>query len=149
MNTELLTRVGETIVEHSRQFDMTHWYWTGENTPRCGTIACIAGWGIALSNQITPLEAARLFTENFGTDSAPRCVGVLAGFSIERKAQIVFDISRKQADRLFFMSAWPIDFRVRYTDELDRVKQAQIAKERIEFFIKTNGTDIDETVSTS
>jgi hypothetical protein len=139
MNIELLTRVAETIVQRAEQFDMCFWYETHTGVPMCGTTACIAGWGIALKGNLTPLEAARIFDSNFGQRGVLRDVVNSHGDNVIAKASAAFDINLSEAQRLFFVSNWPESFKLDYMDGYKRARQALVAKARIEHFIETQG----------
>lgn len=49
-----------------------------------------------------------------------------------------------EATRLFYLGDWPDDLAVRYLHAGDAVDAAQIAAQRIDFFIETSGTDDGE-----
>ena len=50
-------------------------------------------------------------------------------------------INDDQAYRLFHIEAWPQEFRLRSQTAKNDKEKAKIAVERIDVFIKTNGTD--------
>lgn len=47
MNAKLLRAVLTQIEDHPKQFDMSVW---GETERSCGTVACLAGWALILSD---------------------------------------------------------------------------------------------------
>lgn len=74
MNTRLLHKVQKAILAEPRQFNMDTWFsyfdCEGKPPPGCGTAACIGGWAIALSKNLTPRvlgltvgQADRLFVK--------------------------------------------------------------------------------------
>lgn len=48
INTELLERVMQHILDHPEQHDQTSW---GHKEPHCGTAACFAGWTVILAGE--------------------------------------------------------------------------------------------------
>jgi hypothetical protein len=87
MNTELLLKVKEAILDSPERFDMSEWYdgrlgWCSTSPgkilndmtdPACGTVACLAGWCVAISE--TPvrtreeIEGAAWDALNIASDS--------------------------------------------------------------------------------
>jgi hypothetical protein len=82
--------------------------------PKCGTVACIAGWMVLLAD---------------GKKS------YLTAPEIQARAE---EILGKDADRrLFGTHAWPDNFKDRYDNAKTRRGKALAAAARIEHFIKT------------
>jgi hypothetical protein len=132
INVELLEQVKQHILMEPRRLDMGLWSHNcdpdnPDNSP-CGTTACIGGWAIILAGEKEG---------GWPGGQAARLLG----------------LSKEQASLLFHVSYWPDEYRLRYRDIQEsevpipnsRALKAQIVAERIDFFIKTNGTDrLDE-----
>jgi len=91
--------------------------------PSCGTVGCIAGWVCIL--------------EGF------QAMEKLGSLSIPIKATQLLQISVREADHLFYVTGWPSPFREQYIEGPTKTakQRAKIVADRIDFFIKTNGTD--------
>ena len=124
MNKKLLLRVKAQILAEPKQFIMGTWYtnfpdifdgdlWEGVKVPNCGTAACIAGWIVALHNNIKLNKAIG----GHGT------------------AAMYLNIRRYEANRLFYVENWPGDLRARWDNAKSLEERAQIAAERIDRFI--------------
>lgn len=101
------------------------------NIPPCGTVGCICGWGLALTTKLRGNALNRKITKLRSGDKL-----------IPRGSMKLFGITRDQADRLFMPGDWPVEFR----DKLRKYnfgtkRYAKAVCDRIDFFIKTNGTD--------
>lgn len=132
MNIQLLLQVKEQILKEPLQFRMENWFSDVSPffIPNCGTTACIGGWAVAILKQITPREAA---LENGVTD-----------FSRNAAARYALLLTEAQAERLFYRTSWPDRFRDDYLwarHNQDMTKAAQVAAERIDHFIATNGNE--------
>lgn len=125
MNTELLMEVRQRILDEPRQFDMDVFFESHADIPNCGTAACIAGWAIALSEKTTPKEAKN---RNFSLDYEILAVRALR-------------IDFHQANRLFYVGTWPAEFQSRFRMSVESDERAQVAAERIDHFIKTEGAE--------
>lgn len=132
INVELLERVKAHILEEPTRFDMGDFVIQGEYLenfaanfgrpiPPCGTIACIAGWAVLLSE---------------GQTSG-------AGSDVQAEAEALLGLSVEQRERLFYTSNWPKKFNEAYRDAEDvRLPAAALAAaRRIDHFIKTNGAE--------
>jgi|GEM_PF-6633598 hypothetical protein len=134
MNTRLLRKVAKHIAEEPKRFVMGAWILRKhgdskivemENVdgkeiwdfPKCGTAACINGWGHILVNK------------EFRTEGA-----FISGAEL-------FDISVPQAERLFRVIDWPEKFRNRFRRGKTPAARAKVAVARIEHFIKTKGAE--------
>lgn len=114
---KLLRRVQKHIKEEKNRWS---WSWGFESTESpCGTKACIGGWTVILSH--SEKEIQRLTNENR--------LWTLLGCSTD--ARDILGLDQDQANRLFFQ--WPEQF---------WGLEASDAVKRIDFFIKTDGTDV-------
>jgi len=119
MNTELLLKVKAHILEEPKRLNMSTWVRTdevGPDAPSCGTIACIAGWVCLLID--ADFDRRRSYRVN-----AIRLLG----------------ITEEQADRLFYIEAWPSEFYLDYSNTFSFAKMAKVTAERIDYFINTKG----------
>lgn len=128
----LLRKVAKHILAEPKRFAMSWWY--GEGTPgqpltqgffterhisklivpECGTVACIAGWAVLLTD---------------GNN------GYQSGADIHRRAiELLGDAAE---DALFGTLTWPTRFAERYHHAKTRRGKATAAVDRIEHFIKT------------
>ena len=127
MNVELLEKVKKAILKNPKHFDMRNFgnqyfinFANGIKPPKnCETAACIAGWAIVLSD-----ENQKHLNSHF--------------------AGIALDLTYEQKECLFYVSGWPFEFSNAFViaEIANNYKRmAQVAAERIDFFIQTNGTD--------
>jgi len=119
MNVELLRKVQKAITKEPGRFRMSTW---GEvaRGPACGTVGCIAGWAALLN-----------VTEN--PDEFRKHVDVMT----QKNGRTALKLRSGQAERLFFLNAWPSKFQELYIIG-DSVKAAV---KRINHFIKTGGRE--------
>lgn len=123
MNTELLLKVKSAILAEPLKFDMTDWFTPDSESP-CGTAACIAGHAVAISIGAASLnEGQRYWVDELVS------IAEILGCHWEQK------------DRLCYVPQWPLNFQSRYQFADSRQERANIAADRIDFFIATNGTD--------
>lgn len=134
MNIKLLRRIQKKILAEPRQFQMarlfaeTIYRKSGKKSPsipNCGTAACIAGWAVC-----------------FGKRKNPRACengGAWLGDSVYAREMI--ELTESQKERLFFSHNWPLKFQK--IEDAGTVAFARQAAKRIDFFIKTNGTDVE------
>jgi len=123
MNVKLLEKVKQHIIEEPKRFDMALFEVSIEDYPiafleypKCGTVACIAGWACILSGQKPVIW--------------------------ERNAIKLLDIDKDQAARLFFDENWPGKYQGEYLRTKEQSKErAQVACERIDHFIATEGAE--------
>lgn len=127
MNVELLLRVKAKILEEPRQFDMANYFTTNGDIPNCHTAACIGGWAISLTRNVTPNQA----------ELSSKSVW------LRQLAKEALELTNIEADRLFYATpeAWG-DFGIRYdVAYADPTLAAQVAAERIDHFIATGGLE--------
>ena len=132
MNIELLNKVKAHILEEPRRLEMVDWIMEGDEIPSpekppCGTAACIAGWAAMLDGGF---QRGIHFPRTYATDA----------LKIDRFGE---------AERLFYLSQWPAQFKFDKDRpdvsfyKLDKETQARLTAARIDYFIATNGTDIE------
>lgn len=136
MNVELLRKIQKHILAEPERFAMSWWCGTGDPgkpllddsfgesnidaliAPECGTVACIAGWAVLLSD---------------GKD------GIYSSRYIQERAWEL--LGEKAERRLFHTCKWPGKFANRYEKAKTRKGKAQAAASRIDHFIKTKGAE--------
>lgn len=96
----------------------------GEIPLRCNTAGCIAGWAVSLYRQDKTLRHTRT---------------VLRGRDIERRGMTVLDLTKRQTDRLFYVSEWPKFFALALYKAKTPEKYAKVVGQRIGHFIKNKG----------
>jgi len=114
MNIELLNRIQQKILADPTSFQMETFFAPPWPEDDCDTAACIAGWTLLLSGKNKACDVAE-------------------------EAAKVLGITLKQAALLFYEGGWPEKFRLRskvYSD-----KAAQLAADRIDHFIATDGQE--------
>lgn len=95
MNVPLLRKVQAAILEEPKRLDMGSWAYRTDhvdNGPKCGTVACIAGWAIILNKTDKPARFS-LFVH----DSSDTC-------------DIAMGLLGLKDDNLFFEDYWPAKF---------------------------------------
>jgi hypothetical protein len=129
MNVELLQKVKAHILEKPERFVMTRWQVYGlpgeeivmctdemqkiRKVPECGTMACIAGWTVALTDPTKDHQGVRSISE-YATD--------LLGLN--------------EAPDMFWLQKWSRHFRATWKATRSPRKHAQIAARVIDQFIK-------------
>jgi len=124
VDVKLLRKVKKMILAQPKRFDMDSFgrrVPAEEGGPRCGTVACIAGWAVILKKKVP---------RNPHAEMPP--IGREDGME-------ALDIDYDQAARLFYDEEWPEQFRDYVAD--GSKESACIAARRIEHFIKTKGAD--------
>lgn len=126
MNTKLLRRVAKHIAEEPKRLNMGMIAKTvdqeNKNSPKCGTVGCIAGWACLLS-------------------------GMDVNQASWSRAEELLDLDGDESFRLFdFPSGssgdgWPHDLSKRYRKCTTRRGKANTAVARIERFIATKGEE--------
>ena len=130
MNIELLRKIRSSILENPQNFDMSTWFDSedgcdenligrGESCAvldQCGTTGCIAGWALHLTKSIN------------------------TGNTFWEQAQKILELSKNQAENLFYVNNWPDKYRDAYNDEAGG-DEAKITARRITAFIASNGYD--------
>jgi hypothetical protein len=118
MNTKLLLKVRDRILAEPEHFDMAEYFL---DQP-CGTTACIAGWTKAIVTRQSLKNCRRSHIWAF--------------------ARNALGINEEQAKKLFYDDHWPHPFDFNYAEANDNAKElAQIAADRINHFIATNGEE--------
>lgn len=137
LNEELLRRVQEHIKAQPERFGMNFYFRTPEpvhlKEPEfskvCGSAACIAGRAVILAEEWGDFLAGQF------DDTPPGVMNIAAN---------LLGISSLQAWSLFHLSEWPEQFALRYqqaTEAGNKDLAAQVACERIEHFIATEGRE--------
>lgn len=126
MNVELLEQVADYILRHPDELAMDSWSDIPGTIKRlfgCGTTRCIAGTAMFLAQQN-------------GAD-------IPNSASTPGMAQKLLRLTFEQAERLFYVQNWPVEYRIAY--QLQRSKysdtNAWITAQRIDHFIATNGEE--------
>lgn len=131
LNVKLLRKIQKHILEEPKRFMMGGVIVTAEpgkyytdygidwRIPKCGTVACIGGWALLLSNVRTHdlCDAAELL-----------------GFDIE-------DGFSPDASKLFNVGGWPSKFAAKWMDAKTPRVRAKIAVARIDHLIATKGAE--------
>ena len=125
MNVELLKRIQEVIREEPRRLDMGSWGNSSNRVP-CGTVACIAGWAIALESG------------ERGPQLENSLVDMIFVGGVEVEAARILDLTPKQSGQLFFDAAWPEQFDIN-AHSPQTPEYADVACRRIDHFIQTGG----------
>lgn len=115
MNIPRLLAIKAAILAEPHLYDQNYF-----EVPReCGTAGCFGGWALSLyKNEVTDEDRK---TKGYSEIAAK-----------------ILDLDRDQADNLFFES--PEQYSAIWNDA-GTPELARLAAERIDFFIKTNGTD--------
>lgn len=143
MNIKLLRQIQQVIRKSPTQFNMGDWITrhadeTDHGAPigvgKCGTACCIAGWATVLNGKRKLAKVPHTWMAEPG--------------------QRALDITDEQAGRLFWTQQWPLYFRDKYWKLSDAALQADLSKrcvfaarladvacERIDHFIKTDGAE--------
>ncbi len=125
MNTKLLNKVANAILDEPRMFDMGAWVNQNANSP-CGTTACIAGFAVAIDRKYKRLRSLQIL------DSRDL---------IEDVAMKTLDIGSVARHRLFHRPNWPGIFKDASFAAKSREEAADIAFWRIQHFIATEGQE--------
>ncbi len=138
LNTELLLKIKQYILLEPRRCNMSAWMckrdmkslWEhyGQAEPPCGTVGCIAGWALMLTNE-----------EVYGQH-----------LCIAERAASALGLSYEKADRLFLpYSRWPESWRMKLIEhKIGSPEYAQVVADYIDYFIEKEGP-INETTTTS
>ena len=142
MNIPLLKEIQKAILAKPKNFVMSSFFdkmldylgdadWN-DKAENCGTAACIAGWTVTLGHKDRTL----------GLPSEGRKLPFVCG----SKAYELLDLTYGQDELLFYTDNWPERFEEAYHNATSHEQRAQVAVDRIQYFIDTNGTDdIDPT----
>jgi hypothetical protein len=121
MNAKLLREVKKRILEEPRRFSMGTWGSTvSKRVAPCGTVACLAGHAVAISKPTHFVRYLHAMESSI--------------YSLAIKS---LSISVDQADRLFYVSGWPQEFKEGYVKATTRKQMAGVAAKRIDHFIRT------------
>ena len=146
MNIELLQRIKAHVLEEPKRIYMGDWNYridAGEEYeiegatlvgPACGTVACICGWAIQLSDaELNDADSAR------GQGPTGKRLLDLSGSPwYPEKDSDEFS----QAQRLFHEICWPEEFRARLQNApVQSQEYAQVVADRIDHFIATDGRE--------
>lgn len=122
MNKELLLKVADAIEANPEHFDMNAW---AEETPSCGTTACIVGWALVAFN-------------GAGIDAAPRLWDAAPDYEISEIIGITF--GSEKFGNLAYVSTWRRrDLAARYIRAARPKTKARIAAEYVRWFVATDG----------
>lgn len=139
MNIELLEQIKARILAEPDAFRMDTW--------SCGTAHCIAGWALVLNNLSIANPDDHAVNQRLTDGRRPIAVAAtLLGLDGGEEGEW----DETEAVRLFCTYAWPERFEDRYDESYDdgpddlpsrRRARAEIAAERIDHFIATNGAE--------
>ena len=122
LNVRLLRRIQRHILAEPKRLDMRSWLimyskqQATENSsiPRCGTVACIAGWAVALTRKVIKNDAY-----------------------IQYMASKELGLGHEEDDNLFLPSTWPSPWRERLLRYQPGTKlYAEVVSRYIDFFIE-------------
>ncbi len=147
MNTRLLKRVRDKILDNPTQVNMDQWYapynGTGQGAVEgCGTAGCVCGWALALHDKKTLAQE-----RNFIRRKHPKTTNWQTQIStMERLGRKVLGLTKAQANRLFYSQYgdWPKDLCEKLWDADNFGTQedyAHVVADRIDRFIKTKGEE--------
>lgn len=105
---------------------------TNVKIPSCGTVGCIAGWIVLLSNN--NLDNSN----NYSIKSDGKC----KVFSAQQEATILLGFKYVPTE-LFFVSDWPYQKREEYFNSTSQTQRAKIVGQVIDDFIKSHSEDSD------
>jgi hypothetical protein len=131
INVKLLRKIAKHITDKPRRFVMrTFMYSTDgwgdefraddgsmQKFEKCGTVACIGGWAVLLTDGVAPTG------------------------EIRARAVEILGIQGMNEDKLFEVTMWPTEFTKRYWAAKTQRQRAKVAAERIEHFIATEGVE--------
>ena len=144
INTELLEKVKQHILEEPRRYDQGTWGGVSDEAP-CGTRACIAGWTIHLGGRV-------------GLETLQQGGGKRSVF---RSAQRLLRLSDEEAQALFTgdpspcgcgepscgLNEWPYRFARRYQNAKTARGRAGAAAAYLDWIIRTGKVIDDAPVS--
>lgn len=139
MNVRLLRRIKREITAEPKRMNMVTWAARpgvhGDAAPACGTVGCIAGWGIILSSKKRKPQFKTLIP-------SIRRTADLWGNQIDKRGAKAFGISLTESKRLFYTSNWPEAFQ----SKIEKVNAgtaayARVVCQRIDRFINTKGEE--------
>lgn len=132
MNVRLLRRVQAQILSEPDQFIMNIWYadvFSDDSVdidrviPHDGTAACIGGWTVALSRELTPAVAR----------------ATLPSLQIEELAANLLGLpSHRALPRLFYVEGWPERFQQDWQKATTTRQRALVAADVIDDYISSD-----------
>lgn len=134
LNTRLLKKVRDTILEKPNQLNMEQWfdadYGAIAQSPLedCGTTACIAGWVCTLKGWAPAGEW--VVVSRGGAGQGPRDPQSLA-------AELLGGLSPNDSTTLFYLKFWPPKFSRAYARATTPRGRAAATARRIDHFIAT------------
>jgi hypothetical protein len=138
VNVENLLKVKALILEEPKRLNMGFFIVTGNSkklldygpvVPKCGTVACLAGWGAVMAELDKSPRIKKL-----------RTAAAQISFSVTDIACEYFDISAESGDRLFYENRWPEDLLDELGDsEVGTAEYAEVAASAIDRFIACGG----------
>ncbi len=135
MNVPLLKRIAKELKAHPEVFNQAQFgRTTSENA--CGTVCCIAGMAVLISN---PLLYLATITESSSDAGIIPTHGRMTGV-VPTEAQKLLGLTARQADALFSSSDyWPEPFATDYDNARTDAERARVGARRIAYFIRTGG----------
>lgn len=141
MNVRLLRRIQREMLKEPARVEMKRWAipakvllesYPRRKSPSCGTVGCIAGWGLMLTK-------GRKKTDYLGIS---KVILHRQNSGIQREAEKLLRITKQQGKHLFHQREWPDKFRWK----LDKLNEgtaayARVVCQRIDHFIKTKGAE--------
>lgn len=165
MNIKLLEKVKAHILEEPRRVNMAYWLALKDTTgvtnaalptvawatvmhaaknraPACGTVGCIAGWTIIVARKKRAVKALTKAGTRYPIAQLAADVLGLTQLSRYEEESLWSQTQPSQRMRLFLPDRWPEPFRAKLKTHRPGTKAyAKVIAKRIDFFIKTNGTD--------
>lgn len=129
MNVRLLRRVKKAILDEPKRLDMGDWIYTyegGLSAPKCGTVACIAGWATLLA--VGSIKDVKATAKELRRTQA----------IISQEGMLALGIQSFDADRLFYVDKWPEPYRTAYGTARTAQERADVTAGRIDQFIEVN-----------
>ncbi len=126
MNTKLLRKVQRFIKAEPRRLNMYDFGYVTDSKagPPYGTVACIGGWAVILS-------------DTSKKSNAQKCEAFVNTYqSSHSQARKALQLTESQAARLFYLDQWPSYLHEAYLQDKDQATQA-----RINLFIKSKGRE--------
>lgn len=141
MNIKLLKKIRREILRRPKQFNMNYWFrYSPKEISHCGTSACIAGWALTFGQKTTkPIDAAKSLESEFGTAFIFQLGRWNA--NITKQAEELLELTELQAQKLFFHTEWPENFKKAYIHGKTSTARAKAAAARIDHFIATEGME--------
>ena len=144
LNKKLLRKISKHILAHPKNLDMGVFYDVepvkGKNM--CGTIACVAGWAVALGAKGYDVELEHKIKRinAFDPELHPEELSnEISSIDFEDDARQILGLTDNQAEYLFHVGNWPEEFAVKYNAAYRKGRLAEAAKitvARIEHLIK-------------